>query len=293
MRISGWGSNNSSDSRKERERSAAFQRRHRIGERVTGRVLKRERSGYAWVDFEGLELLANIQSDPEPGSRLLFQIIRLEPDILLQELHVAQAQGDPLGPAVNLFWATRTRFESASTELRKVLSAMPGPEQQRKVVFELRLAEASDLAHEFQLVIKARDAVNALLATRGEGRLDYRPWLLPDALSGEMLTVKRPEPSPAQDQGTAIEETAFSFALPPHGQCEMRLMVSPTTATVRLFLEHTGLAPAFEKILLSFLFSEKSVEFFTPTNLPPEARAGVLAPQLSSGQALPRFARRI
>lgn len=294
MRISGWGSSNSGGNRRERRGSSVFQGRHRVGERVSGRVLKRERPGYAWVDFEGIELLASIESDPEPGSLLLFQIIRLEPDILLQELHVARAQGDPLGPAVDLFWSARTRFESISTELRKELATLPGPVQPRKDAFETLLGKAPpDLAHGFGQVMQACKAINALLSARGAGRLDYQPWLLPEALSGELIEVSRPRSDPAPGQSPTLVETGFSFTLPPHGQCEMRLLVSPPAATVRLFLERPGLGSAFETLLRSFLFVGQAVEFFSPANLPPEARAGILAPQLSIGQARPRFARRV
>jgi len=264
-----------------------------VGERVTGRVLKRERPGYAWVDFEGLELLTNIESDPEPGSLLLFQIIRLEPDILLQELHVARAQGDPLGPAVDLFWAARTRFETISAGLRKELSDLPGPEQPRKDAFDALLAGTPDLAQGFKQVTQACTAINTLLSARGAGQLDYRPWLLPEALSGELLSISRTRTNPASEQSPTIVETGFSFTLPPHGQCEMRLLASPPTITVRLFLEHPGLGPAFERLIRAFLFAGQDVDFFTPSVLPPEARAGVLAPQLSMDRARSRFARRV
>lgn len=286
MRISGRGFFGGG-SAKGRQRAGEFTRRHRVGERVSGRVLKRERPGYAWVDFEGIELLANIQSDPEPGQRLLFEVMRLEPDILLQELAVARAQGDPLGPAIDLFWAARTRFESAASPLRAELAALPGPEAPRREAFAARLAAAPELARAFATVSEAAAAINEIISPRDGGTLDYRPWLIPEALSGEMLTLTR------HRQGAApVLETGFSFLLPPHGQCELRLMASGNDRTARLFLEQTGLAPAFEKLLRTYVFKDE-VQFFSPAPLPREARAGVLAPLLGAGRGRPRFARRV
>jgi len=284
MRISGQGSSFfGGGSRKERDRRAAFTRRHRVGERVSGRVLKRERPGYAWVDFEGVELLANIQSDPDPGTLLLFEVIRLEPDIMLQELSVARSQGDPLGPAIDRFWAARTRFESLSAPLRAELAALEASPDKRRAAFLAGLERDPELAAAFAAVSQAATSVSEQLANRGGGRLDYAPWLAPEALSSELLTRA----------AASTEETAFSFTLPSHGHCEMRLISDPPRRTVRLFLERPELGPAFEDLLRKRLFAGLEVEFFAPAPLPPGARAGLLGPLLGSVLARPRFARRV
>lgn len=285
MRITGHGSGWGSGPKGGRERADVFRRRHRPGERVTGRVLRRDGPGEAWVDFEGVELLASIQSDPAPGSVLLFTILRLEPDILLQELHVARAAGDPLVPAADAFWTARARFESLSWDARAAAGEKDEPEARERAL-RSALAEAPDAAEALERTERAAAEVSLLLAARGGPVLGYRPWLLPETLSGEMLTLTNPS--------SRLSETRFSFTLPGQGQCELRLMSGPDAAGARLYLEHPQLAPAFEKLLVLRGLATSDQAFFKAAPLPPSARAGVLAPLLGAGQpGRPRFARRV
>lgn len=287
MRITGFGGWGGGGSKGQgRDRADAFRRRHRVGERVTGRVLRHESTNHAWVDFEGIELLAGIQSAPAPGSVLLFVILRTEPDILLQELQVARAAGDPLSGVADAFWAARARFESLSWDIRTTAGKAAGGPNARERAFRAALDDAPDAAKVFALAEEAVDAANGLLALRGGMRLGYRPWLLPETLSGETITM------PPSKGG--ITETAHSFTFPGHGQCELRLMEGAEGAGARLLLESMDLAPAFEKLVrLRGLVSDDQ-DFFTPAPLPLSARAGVLAPLLAAGHGdRPRFARRV
>lgn len=287
MRITGFGGWGGGGGRgKSRDRADSFRRRHRVGERVTGRVLRHESDGYAWVDFEGIELLAGIQSAPAPGSVLLFVVLRTEPDILLQELHVARAAGDPLSGVADAFWAARARFESLSWDVREATGRAEGGPEARRKAFDAALAGAPEAAGAFALAAEAVEAANALLAMRGGARLGYRHWLLPETLSGEMLDL------PASRGG--IAESAHSFTLPGQGQCELRLMRGPRGAGARLLLEDVRLAPAFEKLVRLRAVVPADMEFLAPAPLPLSSRAGVLAPLLAAGRGdRPRFARRV
>lgn len=288
MRISGFGFGGSGQGGN-KGNTNTFRRRHRVGERVSGRILRRERHGLAWVNFEGVELLAQIETNPEPGSTLLFQIMSLEPEIELKELAVARAMGDPLSPAADTFWAARTRFEAATSSLREELASSTGSPEERKQLFE-RLVSANEqwaaLWHELST---ARTNASTILIQRGIGVLEYAPWLLPEALSGELLIVEHTSKS-----GTATLETAFSFMVPGIGQCELKLLETAPTAGARLYLEHPDNAKAAESLLRARMLAHLDVDFHGTSPLPIASRAGVLAPLLTAGpSAPPRFSRRV
>lgn len=288
MRISGRGSSGGFGSPSERDRGRAFRRRHRVGERLSGRILRHEAEGLAWVDFQGIELLARIESRHEPGTALLFQVLRLEPDILLQELAVARAHGDPLVPAVDGFWLARSHFETRAGALLTPNDPPPAPDA-RKRAFFAALDGDQELAAAWKALETTREAASALTAARGAGRLDYRPWLLPGARSGEMLFRERPRVSPPPGEPATLAESAFSFSYPRAGQCEVLLWTSGSRASARLHVEHPEAADALVTALSTLAFPGLDAEF-TPTPLPLSARAGLLAPLLSAGpQGGPRF----
>jgi len=290
MRIQGDGAGPGGGHHGGGDRSGAFRRRHRPGERLTGRVLRREGPGLAWVDIQGLELLASIASDPAPGTVLLFEVLRTDPDILLRELHVARAAGDPLGPAADAFWAARAQFEANAGALRAALEAAgPGPAR-REAAFARALAADPGLGALFQTLEQARAATSALTSARGAGSLEYRPWLLPWALSGEMLIAARP----ASAGAAALVETAFAFTVPGPGQCELRLIESPPRASARLLAEHPDRARDVLRAMQDAGWPGPEVRFFDPAPLPAAARAGVLAPLLRADPlARPRLSRMV
>ncbi|WP_461210610.1 hypothetical protein [Desulfocurvus sp. DL9XJH121] len=285
MRIGGYGSGNGGGHGPGRDRAGTFRRRHRVGERVTGRVLGSDTPGQAWVDFEGIELSARIQSNPAPGSLLLFIILSLDPEILLQELHVAQSQGNPMGPAAGAFWAARARFEALSWDVREKTGQARGGPEAREKAFLAALKAAPEAEKAYAAVIRAVTDVNALLKARGGPMLGYEPWLLPETLSHEILTRRRPK-----DDGT---ETGLSFALPGQGQCELRLVSGPGGTGARLFLERPELAGAFEALVRGRGLTPEGLDMPAPATLPPAARAGLLAQILASAPGGLRFARRV
>ncbi|WP_028586801.1 hypothetical protein [Desulfocurvus vexinensis] len=290
MRIQGDGAGSGGGSHGGGDRPGAFRRRHRPGERLAGRVLRREAPGLAWVDIQGLELLASIASDPAPGTVLLFEVLRTDPDILLRELHVARAANDPLGPAADAFWAARSRFEAHAGALREAMAAAGADPAARQAAFARALAADPGLDALFQTLEQARAAASALTAARGAGSLEYRPWLLPWALSGEMLVAARPAAAGA----AALVETTFAFAVPGPGQCELRLLESPPRASARLLAEHPDRARDVLRAMQDAGWPGPGARLFAPAPLPAAARAGVLAPLLCAASlARPRLSRRV
>jgi hypothetical protein len=281
VRIGDFGSGNGpGQSPDRRERSAAFRRRHSPGDRLTGRVLRREAPGLSWVDFAGLTLLADIASDPEPGDLRLFEVVDTAGRIRLRELGPARAPL-PAAPGLAAFRSARSRFEALAGPLLDSLAELPPP--QREAAFARQVAAVPDLAAAWQTVGAALAALAADFAALGLGEPGYRPWLLPSARESELAALPR---------AGALLRTDFSFVLPgaPSGQGagEVILLRRPDEAGAagcgaRLYLERPDLAVvAAEAALL--LAPHGRAEILGVHPLPPDRRGGVLA-SLAAGLA--------
>lgn len=262
-----------------RERSAAFRRRYKPGDRLTGRVLRRERPGLSWVDFTGLALLAEIPSDPAPGEARLFEVEGTEGRIRLRELGPART---PLPAALDLaaFRRARARFEALAGPLLDGLAGLAPAE--REPAFARQVAQDTDLAAAWDEVHAALDSLAADLAALGLGQPGYRPWLLPRARESE-LAILPPSGN--------LHRTDFSFVLPggPAGQGagEVILLHGPgreSECGARLYLERQAAAPlaAEAALLLAPAGSRTSILGLHP--LLPERKGGVLA-ALAAGLA--------
>jgi len=264
---SGSGAGQSPD---RRERSAAFRRRHRPGDRLVGRVLRRERPGLSWVDFAGLALLADIPSNPEPGEERLFEVEGTEGRIRLRELGPARA---PLAAAPDLapFRRARARFEALAAPLLDALAATPGPE--REAAFARRIPAAPGLAAALEETRTALADLAADFTRHGLGRPGYLPWLLPATRESE-LAILPPAGS--------LERTDFSFVLPGRGAGEAVLLCGPAGdpeagCGARLYLEDPALAPLGAEAALLLAPAGRRVDILGLHPLPAERRGGVLA----------------
>lgn len=264
----GQGSGKSSDERK--ERAAAFCRRRRPGQRIVGRILRRERPGLSWVDFDGQALLADIPSDPDPGQVRLFEVERTEPDILLRE--IGPVRTAPAAAAADLaaFRLARSRFEAAAADLLQALGALDDPGQ-RAAAFAQAVAQSPPRA--WEEAVRALDALEAAFARCGLGRPGYQPWVLPQARDSELVFL------PLSGD---LSETALSFTLPGTGAGEVRLLCGPARpghagCGARLFLENKALAPAAAQAALALAPAGVRPEMLGCAALPLERRAGVLA----------------
>jgi len=262
-----------------RERSAAFRRRHKPGDRLTGRVLRREASGLSWVDFAGLALLAEIPSDPAPGEVRLFEVEGTEGRIRLRELGPART---PLPAALDLaaFRRARARFEALAGPLLDELAAEPP--SQRHAAFTRLVAADPALTEAWAETDAALAGLAADLAALGLGQPGYLPWLLPAARESE-LAILPPSGS--------LHRTDFSFVLPggPAGQGagEVILLHSPAQVAkcgARLYLERQDLAPLAAEAALLLTPTGAHTDILGLHPLPPERRGGVLA-ALAAGLA--------
>lgn len=273
MRITGYGSRGFGGG-SHGDKAALFRGRHRVGEHLRGRLIEYEASGLARVDFEGLELLARIESSPapSPGQVVLFRVMRLTPEIVLQEIGVADTSETPAGHALQAFWAARAAFEQHTHDLRAALAAQAASAPVTAKIWTQRLAEHPDAPPLWDAVQSALRLLNATLGANGPWQADYRPWLLPAALSGEIVYDR------AMDTPRG-GEAVFSFSLPQHGQCELRAFASPPDATCRVLMEHPADAPELGEAAKALV-----PQGLTPTVLPPAS-----LPQASRSGALTRF----
>ncbi len=260
-----------------RERSAAFRRRYQAGDHVTGRVLRRERPGFSWVDFSGLPLLADIPSDPAPGEWLVFEVESTEGRIRLRELGPART---PLPAALDLaaFRRCRARFEALAGGL---LDALAREEPAARETRFLQLVEAApDLDAAWEETLAALDSLAADFERLGLGRPECRPWLLPTARESELAVLP-----PAGN----LQRLTYSFVHPGGGAGEVLLLsregAGPGPACgAHPTLEDPSLAPAAAEAALLLAPAHARAEILGLHHLPPERRGGVLA-SLAAGLA--------
>lgn len=271
MRISDRGAGSYGGYGNRRERADTFRRRYRIGERVKGRLIQYAASGLAHIDFEGLDLLARIETTPQPhpGQTVIFIVKALSPEILLQEIGVTGGGTDlPLASAIQHFWAARAEFEAKAEAIRRELASIAHTDE-RNVHFKSLLTQSEDISVLYRRALASLGCVNEALMNT-PWRADYRPTLIPEALGGEILF----------DTGFASEkagECMFSFQLPSTGQNEIRLYLAPPRATCRILMERPQDTPVMQAAARVLLPSELSYTSLSPTLLPAANRSGVLA----------------
>jgi hypothetical protein len=232
MRIKGYGAGLGERQNRQdpgRERAEAFRTRHSIGERIKGRVLRRDPSGLYWVQVGQEELLARLEVQTEPGDQLLFVVRALIPEIRLQALQ-GDVASDDLPELVQRFRSTRQAFESCAGPVFHALAKVPPVVRQRQEAFAIALhgdAETSSLHTDVQAQIMR---INEALTTGGGAVVRYEPWLLP--------SVRRQEIVHRQSGKGGFSEAFLSGRLTGCGEVEVRLLSSATECSLRLLAEH-------------------------------------------------------
>lgn len=92
MRVTSQGNHNlEQEGQGSQQRRQAFKQRKRLGQTVLGTVTEELKPGLAWVNVDGLRLLAELPFAATKGQTLLLRIEQLEPQILLKFLRSLQA----------------------------------------------------------------------------------------------------------------------------------------------------------------------------------------------------------
>lgn len=176
MRIGGYGAG-FGQGESQGDRAAGFRARHSIGQRIKGRILRREAGGLFWVQIGQDELLARLEVQAEPGDVLHFLVRALTPEILLQALASGNAAVDLPG-LVQRFRAAREVFELRHGALYRHLAALPPQAALRADAFTTALAPHPEALGQLDQVQALMAQVNAALPGQGLEAV-YAPWRLP------------------------------------------------------------------------------------------------------------------
>lgn len=281
MRISGYGSGGFTQSSDSRERAAAFRARHSIGQRIKGRILRREPNGLYWVQVGGEELLARLEVQADPGDQLLFIVRALTPEIMLQALREGVDAGDLPG-LVQRFRSAREVFETQASALLTLLSTLPPQLGLRREAFALAMERHPEDAARFSKTLHLLEQINASVPCEQQARGLYLPWLTPAQRRQEM--VRRPSAS----SGLEFRFSALSAEC---GDVEARLVTGTDSARLSLYASRPENSAAFQVDCAGLVRDAFGLEpeLLGPTRLKPNPLGGVLGelfgsvPMWSSG----------
>lgn len=159
-------------------RSDSFRKKHKLGQKVRGKLLKRISDDMAWVSIDGDKLLAQIQPAHQEDAHLTFIVKQLTPDIILKEVfEFSSGSANALGMANN-FDTARTLFENKFRPVQHTLNAANATSRLGKFL-EL-LASIPALHANFKDAVICAQTISAHLETTKTGRMLYQPWLVPE-----------------------------------------------------------------------------------------------------------------
>lgn len=262
------------------DRTTAFRNRYRVGERLRGRLLRFEGPGLAWVAIDREPLLARIESSPPPGSELHFQVASLYPEIVLRELGAGTRAGGP-PPAVLLqqLGAARGAFEDTARDLLASLRGLALAAARREA-FRAGLPADPAATLSFLDLLLATARINAWLGNASL-RLLCLPWLAPHARDLEL--VVRRAAGPGRSKAAPLDEALCSCTLARLGRIKVQALHRPGRTAFRLFLDRPTSIGRVREIVERHLAGilPAGAECLGVDELPPEARAGVLAELLA------------
>jgi len=280
MRITGYGSGFGQHDAG-RDRAAAFRAKHSIGQRIKGRILRREPNGLYWVQVGGEELLARLEVQADPGDELIFIVRALTPEIMLQALAGGMSAGDLPG-LVQRFRAAREVFEVNGSEMFAALQAVPPDPSLRLEAFLKALEARPDSAANYAKVLALLTQVNSSLGDKQTAVALYQPWLLPLRRRQEMLR---------RDRADGDTETSSSAVDPAAGAFEFRLRSGSDAASLVLTAERPEACGPLQVEIAALVRGELGLEpvMLGPSRLRRNNLGGVLGelfgdvPSWSSG----------
>ncbi len=266
MRISGYGAGFGQQGGA-KDRAAAFRARHSIGQRIKGRILRREQNGLYWVQAGGEELLARLEVNADPGDELIFIVRALTPEIMLQALSGGMSAADLPG-LVQRFRAAREVFEVHSAKVLAALRPTPPQPSLRLDAFNTMLAASPEAATHFAKVQDLLAQINTSLGAQQNAVALYQPWLLPGQRRQEIL--KRPKAEGFELAVSAVDAVAGAF--------ECRLNAASGAARLTLSADTPEACGTLQVELFALAREETGLEpdMLGPTRLRPNALGGVL-----------------
>lgn len=208
-------------------RAEQFRQRHRVGDTLEGELVAYVSPDRAWVRINDLTLIAAIQPGREQGSKLLFTVQSLNPDIVLKE-HVSS--DTLLRDALLRFVAARKHFEGMMT----TETGTEWPKNLRRL-----LQTNADFPDALLSVRRQLLALNKQLDS-GQS-IAYCPWLLPGLRESVLiLTLALPGSTIGEILGHGIlpsSEQAWIQTLHTKRQCRTRCF-APSGALPSLWPRH-------------------------------------------------------
>lgn len=251
-----------------RNRSDSFRRKHRLGQKVRGVLLKNVPDDMAWVEINGDRLLAQLSVVHPEGARLTFIIEQLTPYIILKELreHGHGGGADVLVPA-NAFDTARALFEARFRPLADQKTSMPARE------FLILLAGSAELYTRYADAARCAEALTALLGN-DEERILYQPWLAPE--TRRQVTFVRPAPD------TGLTETIVEFDHPSMRLVRAEFLHGKDRVACRLKMQHMRHAKALARYLAAKAHPELPLRVDPPgvAKLPSSGHGGIIAERI-------------
>lgn len=251
-------------------RSDSFRRKHRIGQKVRGTLLKNVEDNMAWVEINGDRLLAQLEIRHTEGTRLVFIIKQLTPHIVLKELSDRHAGGAGAFNLVKDFDTARALFES---RFKEVFGDYIDPIPLNFYKFIDLIASSPPLYACYKdAALCAADLSNIL--PDGAGRFLYHPWLAP--YSRRQVTLIR------DTSTTELTEAIVEYDHAKMGLVRAEFLHKGTQVACKLKIQHMGQGQP----LLRYLGSRKHPELPTTaegvsvTKLPSKNHGGIVAEML-------------
>jgi hypothetical protein len=225
----------------------------------------------AWVDIDGDRLLAQLESHRPEGSRLLFLVQQLVPQIVLKEL-TGEGHGNQANALsrVSDFDSARTLFENKFRPAleRAGFHGTPLPLHD----FLTLLAASTPLYAAYQDAANCAEPLSKALQEADKGSLCYQPWLAPTGR--RQVTLVRHARSESQ-----LTEILIEFDHSRMGLARLQFLQKADTLSCRAQLQH----PEHGRALSRYLDSRKhpdipfQIQHLGVAKLPRTSHSGILA----------------
>jgi hypothetical protein len=242
---------------------------YRPGDHLQGRVLTRPRSGLAWIDFHGRPLLARILTPVHVGRMVDFQIISLNPQIVLRQTGPGTPEeGEDMSLLVRSLLGVRSTFEHLVMEHLPSDKLLSEPDLVLRRRLFRRIVQQDP--ESWSTLVRVREGVarmNTALARKGARRYLYLPWLLPPARESEMVSM--PPFSLAASAGESIWRARMGDQ-----PVAAALNIRPPKIFCRLFCDDRHIAGMLARWARGWCFGGRPLELKLLDTLPLDAWTG-------------------
>ncbi|WP_319543794.1 hypothetical protein [uncultured Pseudodesulfovibrio sp.] len=269
MRIKGYGSGTGNFG-SGGSRSDLFRGKHRLGQKIHGKLIKNIADNMAWVDFNGDRLLAQLATPHPEGSLLLFIIKQLRPQIVLKEITTGYSEGANTLTLASAFDTARALFENRFTI--KLRSNAPIRPLLTITDFMFFLAADAELFSCYMDAANCARSISDVLKKSKRGRVVYQPWLAPECR--RQVTLVR-----NVGEQAGMTESIVEFDHNKMGMVRIELLHKDTTVAYKLKMQRPKHGSALLKYLSTKDYSATSLKLQSlgVTKLPQSGHGGIIA----------------